>query len=71
MRKQTRFRCAAQRGWYFVTGEGEVGFFDTRREAERVYQRYASEKAMTYKRAQKPERKETKPITNSIKLQAI
>ncbi|ADJ28038.1 hypothetical protein [Nitrosococcus watsonii] len=30
MRKQMRFRCAAQRGWYFVTGEGCVGFFDTR-----------------------------------------
>lgn len=39
MRKKTRFRCAAQRGWYFITGEGYVGFLDTRRGAETRSQR--------------------------------
>ncbi|ADJ27653.1 hypothetical protein Nwat_0697 [Nitrosococcus watsonii C-113] len=40
IRKQTRFRCVAQRGWYFLTREGQMGPFDTRREAEVMCQHY-------------------------------
>jgi hypothetical protein len=43
VRKKTRFRCVAQRGWYFLTREGRVGPFDTRREAEVMCQRYVRE----------------------------
>ncbi|ADE14960.1 hypothetical protein Nhal_1859 [Nitrosococcus halophilus Nc 4] len=62
MRRQARFRCVAQRGWYFMTREGRVGFFDTRREAEVMYQRYAREKVMTYKRKREKGSKEFRPI---------
>ncbi len=62
MRKQTRFRCTAQRGWHFVTREGRVGFFDTRREAEVMYQRYAREKGMTHKRKREKGGEEFRPI---------
>ncbi|EDZ66818.1 hypothetical protein NOC27_145 [Nitrosococcus oceani AFC27] len=43
VRKQTRFRCVAQRGWYFLTREGQKGPFDTRREAELMCQHYIHE----------------------------
>lgn len=43
VRKKTRFRCVAQRGWYFLTREGRIGPFDTRREAEVMCQRYIDE----------------------------
>lgn len=42
-RKKTRFRCVAQRGWYFLTREGRIGPFDTLREAETMCQRYVYE----------------------------
>jgi len=42
-RKKTRFRCVAQRGWYFLTREGRIGPFNTRREAELMCQRYMRE----------------------------
>ena len=42
-RKKTRFRCVAQRGWYFLTREGRMGPFDTLREAEAMCQRYVYE----------------------------
>lgn len=45
-RKKTRFRCVAQRGWYFLTREGRIGPFDTLREAEAVCQRYVYEKVI-------------------------
>jgi hypothetical protein len=47
-RKKTRFRCVAQRGWYFLTREGRIGPFDTLREAEAVCQRYVYEKITLY-----------------------
>lgn len=62
IRKQTRFRCAAQRGWYFVTREGRIGFFDTRREAERMYQRYAHEATIIRKRKQAQGREKSRPL---------
>ncbi|QBQ54546.1 DUF6316 family protein [Nitrosococcus wardiae] len=43
VRKKTRFRCVAQKGWYFLTREGRIGPFDTRREAEVMCQRYLDE----------------------------
>ncbi|ADE15334.1 hypothetical protein Nhal_2243 [Nitrosococcus halophilus Nc 4] len=43
VRRKTRFRCVAQRGWYFLTREGRIGPFDTRREAEEMCQRYLDE----------------------------
>jgi hypothetical protein len=42
-KKKTRFRCIAQRGWYFLTHDDRIGPFDTRREAEVMYQRYVRE----------------------------
>jgi hypothetical protein len=43
VRKKTRFRCVAQRGWYFLTREGRIGPFDTLREAEAACQQYVYE----------------------------
>jgi hypothetical protein len=40
VRKQTPFRCVAQKGWYFVVCEGRIGPFETRRQAEAEYQDY-------------------------------
>lgn len=47
IRKMTRFRCVAQRGWYFMTREGRVGPFDTRREAVQRCQDYIHEMIAT------------------------
>jgi hypothetical protein len=56
-REKTRFRCVAQRGWYFLTREGRVGPFDTLREAETICQRYVYEKVAAC-REQREEAKE-------------
>jgi hypothetical protein len=56
-REKTRFRCVAQRGWYFLTREGRVGPFDTLRGAEAACQRYVHKK-VTVCREQREEAEE-------------